>query len=194
MAVRESKLIAFANIGAQWAPCGQLALTEEGSNLIASSFAYGLNYLKRSDALEVDPVSLSIADRSSVAGKYLLPVNALHFFGGIRDAAPDSWGRRVIEARFKAPPNSLAESEYLLHAGSERVGALDIRSSRTDLQTSGAWCGNGGSTSTSSGSTRPRWTRPPQSFATSMTYRPRNCASFCREKPDQTAIGAVNGS
>jgi hypothetical protein len=98
MAVRESKLIAFANIGAQWAPCGQLALTEEGSNLIASSFAYGLNYLKRSDALEVDPVSLSIADRSSVAGKYLLPVNALHFFGGIRDAAPDSWGRRVIEA------------------------------------------------------------------------------------------------
>ena len=135
MATRESTLIAFANIGAQWAPCGQLALTEESSNLIASSFAYGLNYLKRNDALEVDPVSLSIADRTSISGKYLLPVNALHFFGGIRDAAPDSWGRRVIEAKLKAPPNSLAESEYLLHAGSERVGALDIRSSRTDLPT-----------------------------------------------------------
>ncbi|WP_158903520.1 type II toxin-antitoxin system HipA family toxin [Burkholderia sp. L27(2015)] len=135
MATRESRLIAFANIGAQWAPCGQLALTEENSNLIASSFAYGLNYLKRNDALEVDPVSLSIADRTSISGKYLLPVNALHFFGGIRDAAPDSWGRRVIEAKLKAPPNSLPESEYLLHAGSERVGALDFRSSRTDLPT-----------------------------------------------------------
>jgi serine/threonine-protein kinase HipA len=137
MATRESRLIAFANIGAHWAPCGQLVLTEEGSNLIASSFAYGLNYLKRNDALEVDPVSLSIADRTAISGKYLLPVNALHFFGAIRDAAPDSWGRRVIEAKLKAPPNSLAESEYLLHAGSERVGALDIRSSLTDLPTAG---------------------------------------------------------
>ncbi|CAG4904347.1 type II toxin-antitoxin system HipA family toxin [Paraburkholderia gardini] len=137
MPTRESRLTAFANIGAQWAPCGQLVLTEEGSNLIASSFAYGLNYLKRNDALEVDPVSLSIADRTSISGKYLLPVNALNFFGGIRDAAPDSWGRRVIEAKLKAPPNSLAESEYLLHAGSDRVGALDIRRSRTDLPTTG---------------------------------------------------------
>ncbi|TAL96348.1 MAG: type II toxin-antitoxin system HipA family toxin [Paraburkholderia sp.] len=137
MPTRESRLIAFANIGAQWAPCGQLVLTEEGSNLIASSFAYGLNYLKRNDALEVDPVSLSIADRTSISGKYLLPANALNFFGGIRDAAPDSWGRRVIEAKLKAPPNSLAESEYLLHAGSDRVGALDIRRSRTDLPTAG---------------------------------------------------------
>lgn len=69
MATRESRLIAFANIGAQWAPCGQLVLTEEGWNLIASSFAYGLNYLKRNDALEVDPVSSSVADRASISGK-----------------------------------------------------------------------------------------------------------------------------
>jgi serine/threonine-protein kinase HipA len=137
MTTRDSKLMVFANIGAQWAPCGQLTLTEEGANLIASTFAYGLNYLKRKDALEVDPVSLSIADRSAISGKYLLPVNALHFFGGVRDAAPDSWGRRVIEAKLKAPPNSLAESQYLLHAGSERVGALDVRPSRTDLPTAG---------------------------------------------------------
>lgn len=141
MATRDLKLMVFANIGAQWAPCGQLSLTEEGSSLIASSFAYGLNYLRRGDALEVDPVSLSIADRASISGKYLLPVKGLHSFGGIRDAAPDAWGRRVIEAKLKAPPNSLPESEYLLHAGSERVGALDIRSSRTDLPTAsvGNW-------------------------------------------------------
>ncbi len=138
MAATEQKLITFACVGGSWAPCGQLTMTEEGSNVLACSFAYGLNYLKRSDALEVDPVSLSIANRGEVTGKRLLPANGLPLFGGIRDAAPDSWGRRVIEAKLKVPANSLPESEYLLHAGSDRVGALDIRSSLSDGPTSGA--------------------------------------------------------
>jgi serine/threonine-protein kinase HipA len=127
MAARDAKLMAFAHLGTAWAPCGQLVLAEEGEQLLASSFAYGLNYLKRADALEVDPVSLSLDDREAVHGKRLLPANQLNFFGGIRDAAPDAWGRRVIEAKLKKPANSLPESVYLLHAGSERVGALDIR-------------------------------------------------------------------
>lgn len=132
MAAKELKLFTFAHLGADWAPCGQLTLTEEGPNLLATSFAYGLNYLKRKNALEVDPVSLSLKNPESLRGKRLLPTNQLPFFGGIRDAAPDSWGRRVIEAKLKVPANSLAESEYLLHAGSERVGALDIRSNLQD--------------------------------------------------------------
>lgn len=132
MAATDRRLMTFARLGADWAPCGQLTLTEEGSRLLASSFAYGLNYLKRDDALEVDPVSLGIADREAIRGKRLLPVNQLPFFGGIRDAAPDAWGRRVIEAKLKVPANSLPESDYLLHAGSERVGALDIRPSIHD--------------------------------------------------------------
>lgn len=124
----ETPLMVFAHLGTSWAPCGQLLLTEEGPELLASSYAYGLNYLKRADALEVDPVSLGIAERNAVRGKRLLPANKLPFFGGIRDAAPDAWGRRVIEARLRAPANSLPESVYLLYAGSNRVGALDIRS------------------------------------------------------------------
>lgn len=127
MAAQNTKLVTFARLGAEWAPCGQLTLTEEDTSLLASSFAYGLNYLKRPDALEVDPVSLGIAHRDAVRGKQLRPSNNLFFFGGIRDAAPDSWGRRVIEAKLKVPANSLPESQYLLHAGSDRVGALDIR-------------------------------------------------------------------
>ena len=123
---------AGAGTGAGWAPCGQLTLAEEGSRLLASSFAYGLNYLRRRDALEVDPVSLGLADREAVRGKRLLPANRLTLFGGIRDAAPDAWGRRVIEAKLSAPANSLPESQYLLHAGSERVGALDIRAGIDD--------------------------------------------------------------
>jgi serine/threonine-protein kinase HipA len=130
MAAKEQKLLVFANLDAKWAPCGQLTLTEDGATLLASTFAYGLRYLERPSALEVDPVSLSIQDKSAVRGRALFPPNNLPLFGGIRDAAPDAWGRRVIESRLKAPANSLPESTYLLHAGSQRVGALDIRSSR----------------------------------------------------------------
>lgn len=141
MAAKELKLMVFAHLGQDWAPCGQLLMTEEGPSVLASSFAYGLNYVRRTDALDVDPVSLSLRDRPGVMGKRLLPANGLLLFGGIRDAAPDSWGRRVIEAKLKVPANSLPESQYLLHAGSDRVGALDIRESIHD----GPAQGNNGS-------------------------------------------------
>ena len=129
MTATEKKLYVFAHIDTQWAPCGQLTLMEDGERMLASTFAYGTRYLERPSALEVDPVSLSLQDKSAVRGKALFPPNNLPMFGGIRDAAPDAWGRRVIESRFKAPANSLPESTYLLHAGSQRVGALDIRHS-----------------------------------------------------------------
>ncbi|MGH8316463.1 MAG: type II toxin-antitoxin system HipA family toxin [Steroidobacteraceae bacterium] len=129
MAAKEQKLFVFANLDGEWVPCGQLTLTEDGVELLASTFAYGLRYLERPAALEVDPVSLSIRDKSAVRGKALFPPNNLPFFGGIRDAAPDAWGRRVIESRLKVPANSRPESTYLMHAGSQRVGALDIRPS-----------------------------------------------------------------
>lgn len=128
----------FAHLGQDWAPCGQLLLTEEGPNVLASSFAYGLNYARRRDALEVDPVSLSMRDREAILGRRLLPANGQPVFGGIRDAAPDAWGRRVIEAKLRVPANSLPESQYLLHAGSDRVGALDIRPSIHDGPSQGA--------------------------------------------------------
>lgn len=129
MANKTKDLFVFANLEGQFVPAGQLQVDEEGSRLIASSFAYGLRYLDRSNAQEVDPVALSLKNKSGIKGKRLVPPNGLEAFGGIRDAAPDSWGRRVIEARLKAPANSLPESTYLLEAGSDRVGALDIRAS-----------------------------------------------------------------
>jgi serine/threonine-protein kinase HipA len=137
MAAKEQKLFVFAQLDAEWVPCGQLILTEDGAKLLASTFAYGLRYLERPNALEVDPVSLSIRDKNAVQGKALFPPNNLPLFGGIRDAEPDVWGRRVIESRLRVPANSLPESIYLLHAGSQRVGALDIRSSREAAPTLG---------------------------------------------------------
>lgn len=128
--MREKLLTVFAHGPDEWVPCGQLTLLEEGAQVRGSSFAYGLRFLERPYAFEVDPVSLSIADKAAVRGKVLYPVSPLELFGGIRDAAPDAWGRRVIESKLKVIANSLPESEYLLHAGSERVGALDIRATR----------------------------------------------------------------
>jgi serine/threonine-protein kinase HipA len=137
MAVTERKLYVFAYVDTQWVPCGQLTLTEDGAKLLASTFAYGLRYLERPGALEVDPVSLSLRDKSVVRGNALFPPNNLLTFGGIRDATPDAWGRRVIESRLNVPANSLPESTYLLHAGSQRVGALDIRPFRDSSTTPG---------------------------------------------------------
>jgi serine/threonine-protein kinase HipA len=137
MSAAEQKLFVFAYIDTEWLPCGQLTLSEDGAKLLSSTFAYGLRYLERPGALEVDPVALSLRDRQGVRGKALFPPNNLPSFGGIRDAAPDAWGRRVIESRLKVPANSLPESAYLVHAGSQRVGALDIRSSRDSSATPG---------------------------------------------------------
>lgn len=137
MSATEQKLFVFAYVDTEWLPCGQLTLSEDGSKLLSSAFAYGLRYLQRPGALEVDPVALSLRDRDAVRGKALFPPNNLPSFGGIRDAAPDAWGRRVIESRLKVPANSLPESAYLVHAGSQRVGALDIRSSRDSSATPG---------------------------------------------------------
>jgi serine/threonine-protein kinase HipA len=129
MANTTKDLFVFANLDGQFVPAGQLQVDEEGSRLIASSFAYGLRYLDRGNAQEIDPVALSLKNKSEIKGKRLVPPNGLEAFGGIRDAAPDSWGRRVIEAKLKVPANSLPESTYLLEAGSDRIGALDIRAS-----------------------------------------------------------------
>jgi serine/threonine-protein kinase HipA len=137
MAATEQKLFVFIYLDTEWVPCGQLTLSEDGAKLSASTFAYGLRYLQRPGALEVDPVALSLRDLGSVRGTALFPPNNLPLFGGIRDAAPDAWGRRVIESRLKVPANSLPESSYLLHAGSQRVGAIDIRSSRDSAATPG---------------------------------------------------------
>lgn len=132
-----TELYVFAHLPAGFVPAGVLELTESAEGVAASSFSYGVGYLARPNAFEVDPVSLSISDKDQVRYKALYPANSLPLFGGIRDAAPDAWGRRVIEAKHRVPANSLPESIYLLEAGSDRVGALDVRSALGDGQSKG---------------------------------------------------------
>lgn len=106
-------------------PAGELVLEESGVESLTSQFGYGRRYLARPDAIPVDPLSLPLT---------CLPGDELRYspkqpplFGAIRDAAPDFWGRRVIEAKLQLPPNGAAESVYLLNAGPHRFGALDFR-------------------------------------------------------------------
>src|SRR5258708_36499059 len=54
---------------------------------------------------------------------------------GIRDAAPDAWGRRIIiNRKFGAQgrnvdPGNVDELTFLLESGSDRIGALDFQTS-----------------------------------------------------------------
>ena len=130
------ELYVFAHLGDGFSPAGRLRLTETEREVAASSFAYGTRYLRRPGRFEIDPVSLALDPPAE--GVEFFPVDGLRQFGGIRDAAPDAWGRRVIEAQRRVPANSLPESEYLLAAGSDRVGALDVRTSLTAEERRGA--------------------------------------------------------
>lgn len=129
-------LYVFAHLADGFVPAGRLTLSETPREVASSSFAYGTRYLRRPRRFEIDPVGLSLAN--AVDGVELFPPNGLAQFGGIRDAAPDAWGRRVIEAQRRVPANSLLESEYLIAAGSDRVGALDVRESLTTQERLGA--------------------------------------------------------
>jgi serine/threonine-protein kinase HipA len=53
------------------------------------------------------------------------PTEGMTIAGSLRDAAPDAWGRRVIRQR-AGSDDELSEIEYLLAAGSDRIGALDV--------------------------------------------------------------------
>lgn len=116
-------------------PAGRLNMLEEGADLVASTFAYGRRYLQRRNALPVDPIDLGLS--AGEDGEELVPPTGLDLFGALRDAAPDAWGRRVIENRLRAPPNGLPESTYLDHAGPHRSGALDIRLTPTSAPDAG---------------------------------------------------------
>ena len=98
-------LYVFAHLDSEFVPAGKLDLIEHGNQLAASTFAYGQRYIERPNSLEIDPVGLSLRDKSNVRGKRLVPPNGLAFFGGIRDATPNAWGRRVIESRQQVPAN-----------------------------------------------------------------------------------------
>lgn len=100
-------------------PAGLLETTGAGREATAT-FAYGHRYLERKDRIAIDPVQLPLHD-SGIERQYTAPEGFV-LFNGIRDAAPDGWGRHVMDRA--AGGRALTEFDYLIATGDARVGAL----------------------------------------------------------------------
>ncbi|NNM73857.1 type II toxin-antitoxin system HipA family toxin [Enterovirga aerilata] len=79
-------------------------------------FIYGRSYLARPNKVPIDTQRLAVLDDvvKEIAG-------ASAIFPSLRDAAPDRWGRLVIEREFGG---ELDEMGYLLNSPDDRAGAL----------------------------------------------------------------------
>ncbi len=91
------------------------------------AFAYGRSYLARPDRVALYEPELPLR-----AGT----INPAHgeIAGCIADTGPDAWGRRLIERRHLVEPNGFSLLGYLLEAGSDRIGALDLQRSATSYE------------------------------------------------------------
>jgi len=100
-------------------PAGLLETIGEGRSATAR-FRYGHRYLQREDRLAIDPVQLPLHGPHSARG-YTTPEGFV-LFNGIRDAAPDGWGRLLMDRAADGRP--VEELDYLVATGDTRVGAL----------------------------------------------------------------------
>lgn len=94
---------------------GRFTLRESREGAPVGEFIYGRSYRERPDAVELDPLELRVQPGTFETARMV------GFFGAIRDAMPDAWGRRVIERRLGG---EVSEFDYLLRAPDDRAGAL----------------------------------------------------------------------
>jgi serine/threonine-protein kinase HipA len=94
---------------------GRFTVSETRGGAPVGEFIYGRTYRERTNAVELDPVELRLQTGTFETAKMD------GFFGAIRDALPDSWGRKVIERHARG---AVSEFDYLLRAPDDRAGAL----------------------------------------------------------------------
>ncbi len=92
------------------------------------AFYYADTYRARPDAISVYAPELPLRQG------WIEPLDGLTLAGSLRDGSPDSWGRRVIEAKRGVDDTAISELGYMLASGSNRFGALDFQVSPTDYQ------------------------------------------------------------
>jgi serine/threonine-protein kinase HipA len=93
-------------------------LTTNRSGVPLGRLVYGKSYLARGNAVAIDPVEL-VLGRDTYETTMMKGV-----FGALRDASPDSWGRRVIDRHVGKSP--VSELDYLLESPDDRAGALSF--------------------------------------------------------------------
>lgn len=104
------------------APPGETAFVTAGrfqttvtDGVATGRFVYRRRYREQPHAVALDPTELVLADG-------IFETTRMDgFFGTIRDAMPDYWGRLVIERESLGP---LEEFDYLLRGPDDRAGAL----------------------------------------------------------------------
>ena len=121
----EKKVVAFIYLPGEIAAVPAGIFTHNGE-MNVGRFTYGRRYIDRPKAMSVEPVALPIGmpSREVTTNRGL--------YGAFRDAAPDYWGRLVIAAERRVPPEALSETDFLLEANATRVGNLDFRLSPDD--------------------------------------------------------------
>lgn len=95
---------------------GRFRVSQSRRGEAVGAFVYGRSYRRRPDAVELDPVELRLSSRPYETARMG------GFFGVIRDAMPDSWGRRVIDRN--AGVTRPEEFDYLMQGPDDRAGAL----------------------------------------------------------------------
>ena len=101
-------------------PAALLKVEKLRDGTFVGRFRYGDRYLERRDAIAFDPFKLPLG-------------TTVHEFtrlkgvpGAVRDAAPDAWGRRVIEHQLERSPGDLDEIDYLLNGPQDGAGNLSF--------------------------------------------------------------------
>ena len=100
----------------EFVTAARFAVSNHKDGYPIGKFIYGKRYLARPDAVALDPIELVLSDAPYDT------VRMEGFFGAIRDAMPDFWGRRVIERATE--PEPLEEFDYLMRGPDDRAGAL----------------------------------------------------------------------
>ncbi len=104
----------------QTVPCASLTVRAVGASAFEGTFTYGKRYLERPDVMALDPFRLPLSTRPHKFTKLKgIP-------GAVRDASPDAWGRRVIQAKLQRPEADIQEVEYLLNGPDDGAGNLSF--------------------------------------------------------------------
>jgi serine/threonine-protein kinase HipA len=104
-----------------------------GRTLVSMSFQYDPDYLGRANSYQLSP------DIPMIASRQYTPENQV-LFGAFADAAPDEWGRKIIEAnhanRLAQDTNltkSIGDFDFLIGVSDHtRIGALRLKTPGSD--------------------------------------------------------------
>lgn len=92
------------------------------------AFRYAASYRQRPDAISLWSAELPLDARVHDPSRPAFGRQPLALASCLRDAAPDAWGRRVLNLRLSGSAASdRGELAYLLGSGSDRIGALDFQ-------------------------------------------------------------------